>query len=364
MRFVVYGTGGIGGVIGGRLAEHGHRVVLIARGAQYAAIRENGLRLESADHIVTLRIPAVQHPSEIEWTADDVVLLTMKTQDTAGALQDLVAVAPPEIPVVSVQNSVENERIALRLFPRVYGICVMCPTNFLEPGVVQAWSSPVTGLLDIGRYPEDADDIADDVASALRASTFHSEVRRNIMAWKYNKLLMNLGNAVEAICSTRGRSNPLTAAARREGIACLNTAGIAYISDEEEAARRGDLLRIQAVAGQTRPGGSTWQSLHRKSRNVEVDYLNGEIVLLGRLHGIPTPVNSLLQRLANQMAREGRPPGSMPAEEVLAMLPERESVAGRVPSGKDYMERLKRHQSRPISAAAAKSLHDENRGDR
>lgn len=320
MRFVVYGAGGIGGVIGGRLAEHGHKVVLIARGAQYAAIRENGLRVESADHIVTLRIPTVQLPSEIEWTLNDVVLLTMKTQDTAAALQDLAAAAPPEIPVVSVQNSVENERLALRLFPRVYGVCVMCATNFLEPGVVQAWSSPVTGLLDIGRYPEGADSIAGDIAGALRSSAFQSEVRSNIMAWKYNKLLKNLGNAVEAVCSTRGRSNPLTAAARREGVACLNAAGIPYISDEEEAVRRGDLLRMQPVAGQTRPGGSTWQSLHRKSRNLEVDYLNGEIVLLGRLHGIPTPVNALLQRLANQMAREGKQPGSMAAEEVLAML--------------------------------------------
>jgi 2-dehydropantoate 2-reductase len=55
-------------------------------------------------------------------------------------------------------------------------------------------------------------------------------------------------------------------------------------------------------------------------RSVETDYLTGEIVLLGRLHGVPTPVNDLLQRLANQMAVEGRPPGSLAAEDVLARL--------------------------------------------
>ena len=49
MRFVVYGAGAIGGVIGARLHQHGHEVVLIARGAHLEAIRARGLRIESAD---------------------------------------------------------------------------------------------------------------------------------------------------------------------------------------------------------------------------------------------------------------------------------------------------------------------------
>ncbi|MGH9228389.1 MAG: ketopantoate reductase C-terminal domain-containing protein, partial [Acidimicrobiales bacterium] len=69
-----------------------------------------------------------------------------------------------------------------------------------------------------------------------------------------------------------------------------------------------------------RQGGSSWQSLARGLRSVETDYLTGEIVLLGRLHRVPTPVNDLLQRLANRMAAEGRPPGSVAAEDVLARL--------------------------------------------
>jgi len=320
MRFVIFGAGGVGGVIGGRLAEFGHAVILIARGPQYTAIQEHGLRVESQERIVTLRLPVVEHPSEIDWQSGDIVFLTMKTQDTSAALQNLVDVAPADIPVISVQNGVENERIALRLFHRVYGVCVMCPTNFVTPGVVQAWSSPVTGILDIGCFPDAVDETARNVAAALRTSTFHSEPRPDIMRWKYNKLLMNLGNAVDAICGLKGRSNPLVADARREGVKCLNAAGIPFASDEEEAERRGDLLRLGPVAGQTRPGGSSWQSLQRQTRNIEADYLNGEIVMLGRMYGIPTPVNAVLQRLANQMSREGKPPGSMRMEEVLALL--------------------------------------------
>src|SRR5205814_884656 len=190
----------IGGVLGGRLAEHGHEVVLIGRGTQLAAVGEHGLRVESPAGSTTLHLPIVENPRQLGWSADDVVLLTMKTQDTSAALSNLAAVATMGVPVVCVQNGVENERLASRWFEHVYGICVMCPTGYLTPGVVQAWSSPVTGLLDIGRYPSGIDETAKAIAAALSASTFYSEARPDIMRWKYGKLLMNLGNANEALC--------------------------------------------------------------------------------------------------------------------------------------------------------------------
>ena len=73
------------------------------------------------------------------------------------------------------------------------------------------------------------------------------------------------------------------------------------------------------IDGQRRPGGSTWQSLAR-GRPVEVDYLNGEIVLLGRLHGVPTPVNELLQHATHDAVTTRTPPGSIPAAELLTTL--------------------------------------------
>ena len=83
--------------------------------------------------------------------------------------------------------------------------------------------------------------------------------------------------------------------------------------------RRG--LTVGEISGATRRGGSTWQSLARGARELECDYLNGEIVLLGRLHGVPTPVNELLQQLAAEASRTGRPPGSLTVEELLARMP-------------------------------------------
>jgi len=329
MRFVVFGAGAVGGVVGGRLAEHGHDVVLIARGEQHEAVGAHGLRIESPEGTARVDVRVVEHPVQIDWTPDDVVLLSVKSQDTQAALGDLRAATPCEVALACMQNGVANERFALRGFANVYAVCVMCPTGYLTPGVVQAWSSPTTGLLDVGRYPAGVDATAEAIAAAFRASTFGAETRADIMRWKYGKLLLNLGNAIEAICGPRARAGTIATLARREGAACLQAAGIDYVGEEEDAGRRAGQLRLGTIAGRSRPGGSSWQSLHRRAGRVETDYLNGEVVLLGRLHGVPTPVNQLLQRLANQLAHDGAPPGSMTPDDVFALLPAeiRESVS-------------------------------------
>jgi 2-dehydropantoate 2-reductase len=322
MRFVIYGAGGIGAVLGGRLFESGHDVVLIARGAHHDAIRDNGLRVESPASTVTLKVPVVDHPSKLTFTDDDAVLMAMKSQDTDGALEDLAAAAPDDtrLAVVSLQNGVANEGAALRRFADVYGVCVMLPTVYLEPGVVQAWSAPNSGILDIGRYHTGSDARAEAIAAAFEASTFVSVARPDIMRWKYGKLLMNLGNALEAACGPSARASDLAGRARDEGVAALRMAGIPFVDTDEDNERRGDLLRMSRINGEKRGGGSTRQSLKRGSTSVETDYLNGEIVLLGRLHGVPTPVNELLQRVARRMAVNGEEPGSVDPDELVAAL--------------------------------------------
>ncbi|MGH2634470.1 MAG: ketopantoate reductase family protein, partial [Tepidiformaceae bacterium] len=81
MRYIIYGAGGIGGAIGGRLFLAGREVVLIARGAHLDAIRAGGLLLRTPEGDHRLPIDVAGHPREIEFRDDDVVLLTMKTQD-------------------------------------------------------------------------------------------------------------------------------------------------------------------------------------------------------------------------------------------------------------------------------------------
>lgn len=309
MRFVVYGAGAIGGVVGGRLFEHGHDVTLIARGEHLRVIQSVGLRVDSPAGSITLSIPAAPGPADLEWSGDEIVLLAMKGQDTVAALDALRLVAPPTVAVACLQNGVANEREALRRFERVYAVTVMSPTGHLEPGAVQAWSHPVAGIFDVGRYPSGTDEVTEAFAQAFDESGIMSVPRPDIMRWKHAKLLMNLGNAVQALFEGQDGADEVASAARAEGRAAFTAAGIEWASSEEDRERRGDILRIGAIEGARRGGGSTWQSLARGQGSVETDYLNGEIVLLGRLHDVPTPVNERLQRWMAAANAAGAAPG-------------------------------------------------------
>ena len=320
MRFIVMGAGAVGGVVGGRLAEHGHDVVLVARGAHHAAIAAGGLLVRSPDDAVRVPVPVVEHPRELTLTDDDVVLLAVKGQDTLHAL-DALADGPPDLAVVCLQNGVDNERQVLRRTPNTYAVPVMLPATYLEPGVVDASSAPVTGILDVGRYPSGVDARAEALSAAFAASTFSSVTNAAIMRFKWAKLLMNLGNALEAAVGPIGRTSDLLAAAHAEAEAAIAAAGIDCASATEEAERRGDLISLRPIEGKRRGGGSSWQSLARGTGSIEVDLLNGEIVLLGRLHGVPTPVNELLQTVAHELARSKAPPGSLTEADLVARLP-------------------------------------------
>jgi 2-dehydropantoate 2-reductase len=319
MRFIIFGAGGVGGVVAAKLHQAGRDVVAVARGPHYERMQTAGLRLETPDTVGIVDLLVVNAVSSLELTADDVVVLTMKSQDTDGALASLAACAPSDIAVVCAQNGVENERAALRRFPNVYGMCVMLPATFVEPGVVQANGHPTPGILDVGRYPSGTGEVAASIADGLRSAGLSSEPVADIMRWKYAKLLMNLGNSIDALCPPSEAGRELGERARVEAEACFAAAGIEYASADEDAARRGDLFRLKPIGGQRRGGGSTWQSLARGG-SIETDYLNGEIVLLGRLHGVPTPVNAVLQRAMWEAAAVDRPPHTVDAEDLLMQV--------------------------------------------
>jgi 2-dehydropantoate 2-reductase len=319
MRFVVYGAGAVGGVLGALLHEAGHDVTLVARGAHLDAMRAGGLVLASPTGERTVDVPVAGDATEAAPDGDTVVLLAVKSHQTQAAIEDLASVGPLS-PVVSVQNGVANEPTLLRFTADVQGVCVMMPTGHLEPGVVEQHCSPVPGILDVGAYPGGVTATTERVAEALRSAGFVSEPRADVMAWKRRKLMMNLGNAVQACCGDDAVADSLLELVEAEGDRALTAAGLSVVSREEDRARRGDILRRGDLPGRPRGGGSSWQSLRRGQGSIETDYLNGEVVLLGRLHDVPTPANELLRRTAMRMAREGAEPGSIPAGQLLSEL--------------------------------------------
>lgn len=317
MRFVVFGAGAIGGVAGARLHQGGFEVALIARGAHYEAIRRDGLTLETPAARAVLDIPVANSPDGLDWRGEEVVLLAVKSQDTTGALSALRDAAPAHTPVVCLQNAVENERVALRRFENVYGAVVMSPTAHLEPGIVQAYGTWMSGVIDVGRYPSGVDERSEEISEALAASQFSSQPRPDIMRFKYAKLISNLPNAIDAIVEPGPQADELSGLVQEEGRTVLSAAGIDFVDDEDnDVVARWKRLDVQPIAGRERAGSSTRQSVAR-GLPVETDYLNGEIVLLARRHGVPAPVNQILCELSARHVRERRAPNSVPAKEIL-----------------------------------------------
>jgi 2-dehydropantoate 2-reductase len=331
VRYVVLGAGAIGGTIGALLAESGQDVVLVARGEHARVMAEHGLRLATPDRVITVRPPVLSEVAALDLAAGDVLVTTTKSQDTAGLLE-LVAGKPhaDEVVVLCAQNGVENERIALRLFPFVLGCSVMVPAVHLEPGRVDAQGTPYAGMLEIGPYPVGAGMPAgiavDDVAADLTTAGFIATAHADVMRWKYAKLVRNTGNAVTALCGDdldeEGRRLVEEADHRAmdEARQVLAVAGIDFVGDDEWNSHRGDRVQIGVVEGRTRGGGSSWQSIARGTGSIESDALNGEIVLLARLHGTTAPVNQLLQREASLLARRRGRPGEMSPQRLVALL--------------------------------------------
>jgi 2-dehydropantoate 2-reductase len=333
VRYVILGAGAIGGTLGGRLADAGHDVVLLARGEHAATMRRSGLTVETPDETLRVSPTIASSPDELRLERGDALVLAVKTQQTTALLADIAGLpvagggtADEVLPLICAQNGVVNEPTALRRFARVYGTCVMCPAEHLEPGVIVAPGSPFTGCFDTGLYPGGVDDVAETFAADVSASGCIATARPDIMAWKYAKLLRNLANALDALLGNdldddaKAFTDGIGARARAEAHECFAAAGIEPIGDDEWKGYRFDKIAGQPVPGRGRSGSSTWQSVTRGTGNVEVDYLNGEIVLLGRMHGIATPVNLALQRAVNDLAGRGGRPGEMDARQLADSL--------------------------------------------
>ena len=320
MRFVIFGAGAIGGAVGARLHQSGHAVTLIARGPHLEAIRRNGLSFVTPVERVVLPLPVVADPAGVPWMGDEVVLLATKSQDTLGALTALRDAAGSAVPVACLQNGVENERVALRLMDEVYGAVVMLPAAHLEAGTIEAYGADTTGHIDIGRYPDGVDARCEEISAALAASRLDSHPVADVMRLKYAKLLLNLTNAVGALFADSDRRRELSEQVKAEGRAVLDAAGVSYVAQEiTDIESRWRRWGVRDIEGRSRAGSSTWQSLARGTGALETDYLNGEIVLQGRLHGVPTPLNERLCQVAAAAARERRAPGTLSADEMLGV---------------------------------------------
>src|SRR5262245_60110601 len=341
MRFIIHGAGAIGSVVGGKLAESGAEVILIAREAHAAAINCNGLHIKSRNgdwRIKNLR--AVTEPTQIVPRAGDVVIITVKSGQTGDSVQHLRETFPEDTSIVCLQNGVRNEELAQRRFLHVYGAMAGISATLLAPGIV---SHTRASLISIGNYPLGCDDFVYEFREALKSAGFRVTTHESIMAVKWSKLILNLNNATFAIIDKHLQLGMVTPAisnfiadVQEEGLHVLAVAGISlddpnnpYHLKQQIADLRGvahdpkKIFEEESSPFELRTYPSTWMDLKQKRGETEASFFNGEIILLGEKYGVPTPYNSTLFNIVETMAAEGIEPGLHTLDELIDLVEQR-----------------------------------------
>jgi 2-dehydropantoate 2-reductase len=321
----VIGAGAIGCLVGGKLALAGETVTLVGRPHFAAAMAEHGLRLRSGDKEQVIRtLNAVGSMADAFELSEryDLAILTVKSYDTAPALDELAAAAPPQHrpTILSFQNGVGNEEAIAAAWgdEQVIAGTLTTPVSVQGPALIRIdrpsytmgispWSSrtPVTLPVDLVEATH---------AAFLRAG-FKAKLYANAQGMKWTKLLMNMmGNATSAILDqpparlfADARVVDLEIAAWREALTVMAAAQIPpvnlgsypfawlapLIRRAPNALLRGILRRqISGARGDKLP--SLHIDLHQGKRKSEIGWLNGAVVMRGKEVGVATPVNALL----------------------------------------------------------------------
>jgi 2-dehydropantoate 2-reductase len=318
MRYIIYGAGGIGSIMGGHLARTGHDVVLIGRPGHVNAIKNKGLRLITPTETYVLQIPAVTGPEQIKFTRGDVVCLCMKAQDTEPALKELKKVTA-DVPIFCFQNGVRNEETVIKYYSDVYGVMVRVGAVYLADGEVVCRRDP-PGWYIIGRYPQGTDTLLEAVGADLRSAGYLIKIVPDVMPYKWGKLVSNLGNAIDAIKGGGwGTDGTVESAVTKEALAIMEKAGINWVSQQKVMDDWPETKIVRAHV-QSADHSSTWQSLARGRESVETDYLNGEIVRLAKKVGLKAPLNQKLIEIVRRMALNHEPPGKYSPDQLIEML--------------------------------------------
>ena len=316
MRYLVYGAGAVGSVTGAYLHLAGLDVLLVARPGHAARINEKGLIVRSPSKRYRVSLRAVTSASDLApFQSDDVVMLTVKSQHTQTALAELrQAGLPSRAALGCMQNAVVNERLAASVSQNVYGILVAMPALFLVDGEVAGADRDHPGTLEVGRYPEGLDETVHKLALDLEKAGFLVMTNPRIMRSKNTKLLLNLANAVVGIvgldCDLEEKAAFIEEVGE-EARQVWESAGIDFEPEQKLNERVVDhVMKHSVLPEKVQYGGSTWQSLVKRSGSVETGCLNGEVVRVARKTGIAAPLNERLCRVAEEMARRGLEPGS------------------------------------------------------
>ena len=317
-KVAIIGAGAVGCGLGFLLDRAGREVTLIGRADQVEVLRSKGLRVEGYAGEHQAKIPAAERLD----FKPDLVLLAVKTQDTVSALRENMTFVTGA-PVVTLQNGVRGDDLAAGLLPQdqIISAVVLLHANYLAPGSVTLMYE---GGLILGRPFGPRDSLLEEAAQLLSQVT-PTRISDNIRGAHWLKLITNLNNALPALIDGTFHqvyADPFLASLAirimREGLNASKKAGIRLESLPEvsvgltrlinflpvKLAARIAAARVERMKTPWPLLGSTLQSLRRK-RSTEIDYLNGEVVALGKKTGTPTPLNAMIVELVHQVEQTG-----------------------------------------------------------
>jgi 2-dehydropantoate 2-reductase len=302
MHVLVHGTGAVGGYFGALLAQGGHDVTFVARGANLVALRAHGLRVLRPDPAPPIHVHPVQ---AIERPADaaraDLVLVCVKSYDTPAAAEALRGVVGPETIVLSIQNGVENEAILaerLGLPPLLVGLTrigveLTAPATVLYSG---------RGEILFGEPDGRESPRARRLADAFAAAGVPHQLRRDVLAVAWEKLAWNAGfNAVTTLTDSTVRevlelaaTRDLVVRAMEEVDAVATTLGIPV------RRRRTQAVLDDSISGLPDFPTSMLQD-RRRHRRLEHDAITGAVVRAAARTGVPVPVNRIVLALLDRL---------------------------------------------------------------
>jgi 2-dehydropantoate 2-reductase len=295
MRITAMAAGAVGGYFGARLAAAGHDVSFIARGANLAALRRNGLAVDSVHGDLHLkRVNATDDPAAVGPV--DIVLFAVKLWDTEAAAEQARPLVGPATRVITLQNGIDAvERMRPILGEAVVGGAAYIATVIVEPGRISHTSQ--FARLRVGRADGRPDASLDAFVKAAQDAGIDIAVPASIEIERWEKFVFLVGMSA-LTAATRQPIGPIIAdpdtyawfaEVMREVAALARAKGVALAEDFVDQ-------RLRFV--RTVPPGMKASMAHdlERGNRLELDWLSGKVVALGRELGIPTPANEAAYR--------------------------------------------------------------------
>ncbi|APV50176.1 2-dehydropantoate 2-reductase [Betaproteobacteria bacterium GR16-43] len=290
MKIAVMGSGGLGGYFGARLAKGGADVHFVARGAHLQAMRTDGLRIEGPEPMHVPKVSATDNPATIG--ASDIVMLGVKLWDTESVLEQIRPLVGPGTAIISFQNGVLKDQYLRAAYDaaNIMGGVGYVATTIDRPGVIKQ-TGPMQRLL-FGEFDGSRSPRAERFLAACLAGGIKAELSANIVRdiWQKYVFLVGLSGTTATIRKPVGpiRENPQTRAflldVMREVVAVGRAHGVDLAADFAE----NRLAFADTVAYDM--SASMHHDLERGNK-LEVRWLSGGVVELGREKGVPTPLN-------------------------------------------------------------------------